>query len=250
MKTKKPSAIIYNWDRKGVYELQSHIYCEENLLEFVTAYSLDNSNNVVEDYSKYQPDLIISFNEKILFNDKFLNSRYIHYDDIIDDIELANHIVKQGTFINCQNPRPKFSIFTSTYDTYLVVMEDMINSAGGILYLQMRYGSNTETSANYLGTSTTWASSSQQNLNSSSTTQSSVQTMHAGQKTSFAVYFNQVGNASESPMWHGSGYSGGYNVPYFYGCVLYSARTYTGIFLSSSTGNMTGTFSIYGLAKA
>ena len=142
------------------------------------------------------------------------------------------------------------SIFTSTYDTYLVVMEDMINSAGGILYLQMRYGSSTETSANYLGTSTTWASSSQQNLNSSSVTQSSVQTMHAGQKTSVSVYFNQVGNASESPMWHGTGLSGGLNVPYVYGCVLYAARTYTGIFLSSSTGNMTGTFSIYGLAKA
>ena len=117
MKTKKPSAIIYNWDRKGIHELQSHIYCEENLLEYVTIYSLDSINNVVKDYSKYQPDLIISFGEKLPLNDKILNSRYIHYDSIIGDIELANDIVKQGTFINCQNPKPKFSIFTSTYNT-------------------------------------------------------------------------------------------------------------------------------------
>ena len=117
MKTKKPSAIIYNWDRKGVHELQSHIYCEENLLEYVTIYSLDDINNVVKDYSKYQPDLIISFGEKLPLNDKILNSRYIRYDSIIGDIELANDIVKQGTFINCQNPKPKFSIFTSTYNT-------------------------------------------------------------------------------------------------------------------------------------
>ena len=81
MKTKKPSAIIYNWDRKGIHELQSHIYCEENLLEYVTIYSLDNINNAVKDYSKYQPDLIISFGEKLPLNDKILNSRYIHYDN-------------------------------------------------------------------------------------------------------------------------------------------------------------------------
>ena len=30
---------------------------------------------------------------------------------------MANIIVKQGTFINCQNLRPKFSIFTPTYNT-------------------------------------------------------------------------------------------------------------------------------------
>ena len=117
MRTKKPSAIIYNWDRKGIHELQSHIYCEENLLEYVTIYSLENIENLIQDYSKYAPDLIISFGKKITINDKILNSKYIHYDNIIGDIELANIVVKQGTFINCQNIKPKFSIFTPTYNT-------------------------------------------------------------------------------------------------------------------------------------
>ena len=117
MRTKKPSAIIYNWDRKGIHELQSHIYCEENLLEYVTIYSLENIDNLIKDYSKYAPDLIISFGEQTTINDKILNSKHIHYDNIIGDVELANIIVKQGTFINCQNLRPKFSIFTPTYNT-------------------------------------------------------------------------------------------------------------------------------------
>jgi len=116
MKTKKPSAIVYNWDRKGVFEIQSEIYCEENLIDYVTIYSLDNIDNLIKDYSKYQPDLIISFGNRIVLDSKILNLRYINYDKIINDVELANEIVKRGTFINCENPKPRFSIFTPTYN--------------------------------------------------------------------------------------------------------------------------------------
>ena len=35
MKTKKPSAIVYNWDRKGVFEIQSEIYCEEKMFNII-----------------------------------------------------------------------------------------------------------------------------------------------------------------------------------------------------------------------
>ena len=116
MKTKKPSAIVYNWDRKGVFEIQSEIYCEENLIDYVIIYSLDNIDNLIKDYSKYQPDLIISFGNRIVLDSKILNLRYINYDKIINDVELANEIVKRGTFINCENPKPQFSIFTPTYN--------------------------------------------------------------------------------------------------------------------------------------
>ena len=116
MKTKKPSAIVYNWDRKGVFEIQSEIYCEENLIDYVTIYSLNDIDNLIKDYSKYQPDLIISFGNRIVLDSKILNLRYINYDKIINDVELANEIVKRGTFINCENPKPQFSIFTPTYN--------------------------------------------------------------------------------------------------------------------------------------
>lgn len=116
MKTKKPSAIIYNWNRSGFHELKSQIYCEENLMDFVTIHSLDNVNDVMCDYSKYKPDVIISFGLKLNFDNKILNSRYIFYNKIIDDVSLANDIVKKGTFINCENLKPKFSMFTPTFN--------------------------------------------------------------------------------------------------------------------------------------
>ena len=117
MRTKKPTAIVYNWDRKGVFEIQSQIYCEENLIDYVTIYSLGDVNNVLEDFSRHQPDLIITFGNRISLNDNILNQRYYHYDILVNDSELANDIVKIGTFINCKNPKPRFSIFTPTYNT-------------------------------------------------------------------------------------------------------------------------------------
>ena len=46
MKTKKPSAIIYGWDKKGTFPLTSEIYHEENLYDEVIVHSLENSNNL------------------------------------------------------------------------------------------------------------------------------------------------------------------------------------------------------------
>ena len=65
MKTKKPSAIIYNWNREGEITLVSDVYYEESLYDDVTVYSLPYTNNVIEDYSKYKPDLIISIGVEI-----------------------------------------------------------------------------------------------------------------------------------------------------------------------------------------
>ena len=65
MKTKKPSAIVYHWDREGEISLSSDVYFEEGLYDEVVIYSLPYRNQVIEDYSKYRPDLIISIKEEI-----------------------------------------------------------------------------------------------------------------------------------------------------------------------------------------
>jgi len=143
------------------------------------------------------------------------------------------------------------SIFTSTYDTYLVVVERLLNSAGAALYLQLRYGSSTET-ANYYGTSVNFAATQTQ-VTATGAIQSTVASQtHAGQTSSFAIWFNQVGNASEGANWHGTGQSGGLGpgAPFVYGGWELNSRTYTGIIFSSASGNITGEFSVYGLAKA
>ena len=78
MKTKKPSAIVYGLDRLGTETIYSDVYFEESLYDECIIYSLEYNNQVVEDYSKYQPDLIISFGEKINIPDYRLSQIHLH----------------------------------------------------------------------------------------------------------------------------------------------------------------------------
>jgi glycosyltransferase involved in cell wall biosynthesis len=117
MKTKKPSAIVYNWYKEGEEILVSDVYWEEGLHDEVIIYSLPYTNNVVEDYSKYRPDLIISFGNEVNIPHYHLSQIYIHQPEILGDNVLANIIVCQTVFRNCKVNRPRFSIFTPTYQT-------------------------------------------------------------------------------------------------------------------------------------
>ena len=117
LKTKKPSAILYNWDKEGTFTLTSDIYYEENLFDEVVIYSLPYTGDVEGDFSKYTPDLIIHTQEHINISNNILSHRVIKYDQYPPNNILANDIVCQSTFANCKNITPKFSIFTPTYKT-------------------------------------------------------------------------------------------------------------------------------------
>ena len=65
MKTKKPVAIIYNWNKQGEYRLQSQIYHEESLYDEVIVFSMSSSDNTIRDVSEINPDLIISFGSQL-----------------------------------------------------------------------------------------------------------------------------------------------------------------------------------------
>jgi glycosyltransferase involved in cell wall biosynthesis len=117
MKTKKPSAIVYGMDIIGEILLTSDVYFEENLYDEVVVYSSTYLNSVVEDYTKYEPDLIISIGDNIPIPHHQLNRRYIHLDEYPGDNVLANIIVCQTVFRGCEVIRPRFSIFTPTYKT-------------------------------------------------------------------------------------------------------------------------------------
>jgi glycosyltransferase involved in cell wall biosynthesis len=117
MNTKKPSAIVYGWHKLGESILHSHVYWEESLYEEVTIYSLPYTNSVVEDYTKYRPDLIISFGREIEVPHFHLTRYHIHYDTMLEDVILANVVACQTVFKNCTYFRPRFSIFTPTYKT-------------------------------------------------------------------------------------------------------------------------------------
>jgi glycosyltransferase involved in cell wall biosynthesis len=117
MKTKIPSAIIYGWDRIGVFELISDIYYEENLFEKVLIYSCDNIENIIEDYTRIKPDIILSVGNNPNLNNNILQWKLIYYDRIHPDNIIANDIVVQSLFNVCRNTKPYFSIFTPTYKT-------------------------------------------------------------------------------------------------------------------------------------
>jgi glycosyltransferase involved in cell wall biosynthesis len=117
MKTKKPSAIVYGFEVKGELILTSDVYFEEHLYDEVVVYSSTYFNSVVEDFTKYEPDLIISIGEVIPIPHHQLSRRYIHLDEYPGNNILANIIVCQTVFRSCEVIRPRFSIFTPTYKT-------------------------------------------------------------------------------------------------------------------------------------
>lgn len=117
MNTKKPSAIVYGWGDIGEFTLISEIYWEEHLYDEVFIYSLPYTDKVIEDYTKYKPDLIISFGENINVPHYHLKRFHIHYENLLPDVILANVVTCQTVFRNTTYYRPRFSIFTPTYKT-------------------------------------------------------------------------------------------------------------------------------------
>jgi hypothetical protein len=117
MKTKKPSAIVYGWHTKGTQILISDIYFQENLYDEVVIYSLPYTDDVLGDYTKYKPDLIISMGLKINIPHYQLRRIHSQYSEILADNILANDIVCKTVFKALEVIRPRFSVFTPTYQT-------------------------------------------------------------------------------------------------------------------------------------
>ena len=117
MKTKKPSAILYNWYKEGEELISTNIYHEEKLYEDVIVYSLPYTDDVVSDFTKYQPDIIVSFGQPINVPHYQLQRIHTHFNELVSDDYLGNFIVTQATYKNLEVQRPRFSIFTPTYKT-------------------------------------------------------------------------------------------------------------------------------------
>jgi len=117
MKTKKPTAIVYNWTEKGNVTLISDVYFQEGLFDEVLIYSIPYTGNIFEDYNKYKPELIVFFGRDNIEIETNLRKFFLKYDELIPDNVLANDIVCQSVFNSCKFFRPRFSMFTSAYQT-------------------------------------------------------------------------------------------------------------------------------------
>ena len=163
-------------------------------------------------------------------------------------------LVQRSTFSNVATTGTTFdSVFTTTYKNYLVVIDDFTRAGGGgAPQLQMLYSGTTQASGYF-------ASSS--GINSSAVTLMGVvngattvvqlwSTMGTtGGATTISLNFSIDRTGNNFAYWHGTGYDGENANQYALGGVSSVARNYTGFLLKSSVANVSGTVSIYGLAK-
>jgi len=146
-------------------------------------------------------------------------------------------------------------VFSSTYTQYIVRIETLFAATGtDDLLIQMRYaGPTTETGAYYGATNSSAYNTSA--LTYVGTNGASALTLvpNIGSTTERGagqINFSRVGNTSEASSMYGQYTTASSSLATFNGGTAYVARTYTGFILSSSSSNITGTVSVYGMAKS
>ena len=145
------------------------------------------------------------------------------------------------------------NVFTSSYFNYLVVIDDIYAATSSDdLHLQLRYAGPTTQTASYYGSSFSvpfsGATATTQSNNASQMTISAI-AGSSGTPASGHFFVNNVGNSSAIPNFRGQFTDSDANQMSFGGNINV-ARIYTGFLLKSSSTNITGDVSIYGLAKA
>lgn len=163
-------------------------------------------------------------------------------------------LVKRASFSAVATTTTTFdAVFTSTYDNYVIVADKVYGSiANANLQFQWRVSAATQSSAqfygsyfgyNYGGTLTSTATSAGTSLNM----------MQVGNTSGESSTFNMTATkvvTSDTPQIYGTGYESNRAVPFALGAKYNASIAADGFILSLSTGNITGTVSVYGLAKA
>ena len=145
-------------------------------------------------------------------------------------------------------------VFTSTYDTYFINIDEIYAATNSDdLLWQFQYSTSTVQAANYYATSIGWnylgdvVSAGNNNANYITL---STHAGGSGDPVSAQLYVNGVGNASEYAVVSGMLF----NNPAIRQCLIggepFVARTYTGFVLTSASTNITGTVSIFGVNKS
>jgi hypothetical protein len=147
------------------------------------------------------------------------------------------------------------SVFSSLYKSYIVIIESIEGSVNfSDLHLQFRYGTTTVTSG-YYGSQTIVAYTGTQTLTAINNANQILLLTNlyngSGNNASMNLNVANVGNSSQKPIVYGTGFDSTDA-----GIVTIGAKqenlteTYTGFLLKASSGNITGTLAIYGLATA
>ena len=147
------------------------------------------------------------------------------------------------------------SVFSSTYFNYLVVIEGIYAAtAADDLQMQMRYSGTTQTTGyngNLISAVRDNTTITNTNQNAASQFTLGLVSGDATESNAYQMVFTRVGNSSQEALWSGTGTLGAssYGSAFFAGSV-HTPQTYTGFLLKSSSSNITGIVSVYGLAKS
>ena len=169
----------------------------------------------------------------------------------------AMTLITRQSFSNVAGTGTTFDgIFTSTYKTYLVIIENISGvTFSDDLQMQFRYAGPTTQAAAYYGSSiyTDYSTATVANLGTSNGAQATLSTAigtgGAGDSTGH-IWVQDVGDASYIPRYQGSVVCQDSSIINYFGGFTNTARTYTGLLFKSSSTNVTGTIAVYGLAAA
>jgi hypothetical protein len=143
--------------------------------------------------------------------------------------------------------------FTSTYTDYLVVINNIsATTTTDDLLMQLRYGAVTETGSVYYGSSFEVPFSG-----ANTTIQTNASTSYkigngigsATYAASAQMFFSRIGNSNQPSAWRGQFLDESTSTMAHFGGKANDTRTYTGLVLKSSSSNISGNVTIYGLEK-
>ena len=140
-------------------------------------------------------------------------------------------------------------VFTSTYQAYICIIEDLLSSSQFNLDMRLKYSTNTEVTTGYYGTSFDGATQTDTSNGSAFRMSQGGISSDVNEFSNMHILFSPM-NKSGRGVVSGFGGAGKTNKPISFMGVSTDIRTYTGCSFFLSAGNMTGTFSMYGLAKS
>ena len=166
-------------------------------------------------------------------------------------------LIKRASFSNVADTSTTFDgVFTSAYKVFQVQIETFYAATpANPPYLLLRRSGVTQT-AGYTGGALNWLSNSATvgtNVNSNNVAQFSLHNA-SGSSTypmAYSLTFYNIGNGAAYPNFTGAGVqntSAGIGI--VAGGMVDSSNAYDGFLLKSSSSNVTGTVSVYGLATA
>lgn len=159
-------------------------------------------------------------------------------------------LITRQTVSNAADTGSSFaSIFSSTYDTYLVIIEGSAANVN-MLHMQLKNAGGNVTSSDYYGNSA-YALYNASSFSFNNTNAAAAYNLLGATSvdTRATIWINGVGNASERATWSGNGFEGNNNRIYTFAGEIVISDTFTGLNFKMASGNITLTASVYGLAK-